>query len=130
MIIGFGLDAVEIKRFVHWHNYKKNTLERVFSPQEIAYCLEGPLKSAERFALRWATKEAFFKGVTQSIILGPLTLLQVCKAVSLEAQSNKTPKLTICWDMLNIASPDVIVHPSFTHSNTVAVAALIFEAFN
>lgn len=64
MVLGIGIDSVDIARFEQWHTYSHKKLLRVFSPAEIAYSLENPTKSAERFAVRFAAKEALFKALT------------------------------------------------------------------
>ena len=58
---GLGIDIVEINRFKDWYTKPKKELERIFSGEEIDYCLENKEKSAERFAARFAAREAFFK---------------------------------------------------------------------
>ena len=65
MIIGIGIDAVAIDRFNTWHTYPQEKLLRIFSEQEISYCLNNKQKSAERFAARFAAREAFFKALGQ-----------------------------------------------------------------
>ncbi len=63
MIIGIGVDSVEIERFSHWSTYNYKQLSRIFSAQEIEYSLSISAKSAERFAVRFAAKEAFVKSL-------------------------------------------------------------------
>ena len=65
MMIAIGIDAVDIKRFAHWHRYKKTMLLRFYSSAEIDYCMNVQIKSAERFAVRFSAKEAFFKALYQ-----------------------------------------------------------------
>ena len=50
MILGVGIDAVEIARFADWHTKSDKQLRRIFSEEEMAYCLSVPAKTAERFA--------------------------------------------------------------------------------
>ena len=59
MIVGIGIDSVEINRFKNWKTYQYVKLRRIFSENEIAYCLAAPTKIDERFALRFAAREAF-----------------------------------------------------------------------
>lgn len=65
--LGIGIDSVDIERFTEWHTYPRQSLSRIFSDQEIDYCLECPTKSAERFAARFAAREAFLKALHQAM---------------------------------------------------------------
>jgi holo-[acyl-carrier protein] synthase len=62
MIIGIGIDLIEVDRVRHNVEGDRGFRERVFSPDEIAYCerLHDP---AQHFAARFAAKEAFFKAL-------------------------------------------------------------------
>ena len=129
MIGGIGIDIIEIERFTHWANYAHTTLERVFSPQEIDYCLKIPIKTAERFAVRFAAREAFYKALC---IMAPglkLPFLTVCKRISIEAEG--LPKLVVDWNSLlytqhNVQS-SLITHLSMSHNRTMALALAIIE---
>src|SRR6266481_966150 len=56
-----GVDIVEIDRITkQMHNLR--FLERVYSPQEVAYC-RARKNSAQHFAVRFAAKEAVWKAV-------------------------------------------------------------------
>jgi holo-[acyl-carrier protein] synthase len=63
MIIGIGVDIVEISRLEralaqHGDRFR----DRVFTPREIAFC-EVMARSAERYATRFAAKEAARKAI-------------------------------------------------------------------
>ena len=63
MIVGLGVDMEEISRLrgaIERHG--RAFLERVFTPTEIAYC-QRHRDSAERFAGRFAAKEATMKAL-------------------------------------------------------------------
>jgi len=63
MIVGLGLDIAEIDRIggaIQRHG--QHFLERLFTPAEIAYC-QSYRHSAERFAGRFAAKEAAMKAL-------------------------------------------------------------------
>ena len=66
-VLGLGLDMVEIGRIRHLHTkYGLSFLERVFTPEEIAYCLrlKNPYPSlAARFAAKEAASKAFSTGI-------------------------------------------------------------------
>lgn len=63
MIVGLGVDIAEVKRLREAiERYGARFLERVFTPPEIAYC-QSQRNSAERFAARFAAKEAMMKAL-------------------------------------------------------------------
>ena len=70
MIIGSGIDMVEIRRIQHsLDRYGKRFLDRVFTSGEQAYCLRKR-NSAESFAARFAAKEAGAKALGTGISYG------------------------------------------------------------
>jgi holo-[acyl-carrier protein] synthase len=63
MIVGIGIDVVEISRIEETiARFGDRFLRRVFTPAEIAYC-QRAAHPAERFAARFAAKEAALKAL-------------------------------------------------------------------
>jgi holo-[acyl-carrier protein] synthase len=63
MIVGTGVDIVEVPRIgAAIGRFGGRFLRRVFTEQEIRYC-ESKNNSVERFAARFAAKEAAFKAI-------------------------------------------------------------------
>src|SRR5450759_4761629 len=63
MIVGLGLDIAEVDRIeASIRRHGRAFVERVFTPAEIAYC-ERHRNRAERFAGRFAAKEAAMKAL-------------------------------------------------------------------
>ncbi len=133
MILGIGIDTVEIERFSDWHNKTKEQLQKIFSPDEIAYCLSGNVQtSAERFAVRFAAREAFFKAFHAMCdklnIEEHGGLLSVQKSVHVKRSDHGAPTLHIEWQSL---APELdnapYVHISLTHTNNVATAIVLLE---
>ncbi len=70
MIIGSGIDLVEIRRIKHAiDRYGSRFLNRVYTGAEQAYCLRKR-NSAESFAARFAAKEAGAKALGTGISFG------------------------------------------------------------
>jgi holo-[acyl-carrier protein] synthase len=70
MIVGTGLDAVEIGRIQQsMDRFGKRFLDRVYTAAEQRYCLRKR-KSAESFAARFAAKEAGAKALGTGISHG------------------------------------------------------------
>src|SRR5579872_519288 len=128
MIVGLGIDAVEISRFERWKSYSLHQLKRVFSAQEIAYCLAQPNKSAERLAARFAAREAFYKALSAAAPDFAMPFLTVCAKI---AVMNTPPALAVDWDYLSRAGvtlPELKTHLSLTHTGSTAIAVVILEA--
>ena len=63
MIVGTGIDIAEVDRIkATIERFGRRFLERVFTPDEIRYC-ESKANKAERYAARFAAKEAGMKAI-------------------------------------------------------------------
>jgi holo-[acyl-carrier protein] synthase len=64
MVEGIGVDIIEIERVAEAIS-RRRFRERIFSPAERAYCEDGgsPRRIAERYAGRFAAKEAILKAL-------------------------------------------------------------------
>ncbi len=121
MNINIGIDIVDIDRFANFCTYQQKRLSRVFSSEEINHCLLIPSKSAERFAARFAFKEALFKALSHQNGVPPCALFTLFKNASLT--QNRVPKIKINWDLLGVEPQNVIF--SFTHTKNTACAVVV-----
>ena len=119
MIRGVGIDSVEISRCAHWHTYSPERLKRLFCPEELEYCLSNPKKSAERFAARFAAKEAFYKALC-ALDGQQSPFITVARQVQVVYRQGR-PVLEVDW---------ACAHLSLTHTATTATAIVILEKFN
>ena len=130
MILGIGIDTVEIERFAHWHTMSPEQQLRVFTTQEIQYCLESVPLSAERFAARFAAREAAFKAVS-SATNHDFNFLTFCTWMQVINTPNGAPSLIIDWDTINthLKTPltNVIAFISITHTKKDATAFVVLE---
>lgn len=126
MILGSGIDMVAIERFKEWNTKPTDQLSRIFSTDEIAYCLEIPTKSAERFAVRFAAKEAFYKAYCSWHTNATVPIITACKAVSVAKCVNNVPQLLVNWQALHV-SFEPVCHVSLTHTAEMALALVILE---
>jgi holo-[acyl-carrier protein] synthase len=63
MIVGTGIDIAEVERIAESiERFGERFLRRVFTPAEIEYC-ESKANRAERYAARFAAKEAAMKAL-------------------------------------------------------------------
>ena len=119
MIVGIGIDAVETDRFTQWHTYSKKKLARIFSLTEIDYCLSIPIKSTERFAIRFSIREALFKALSQAGYSIPfLSLCKQCTVVMIDGK----PQLTLLCNTWHIV-PLITI----THTKNVAIACVLLQ---
>ena len=124
---GIGIDSVEIERFKEWHTYPHKSLRRIFSESEIDYCLAVPAKSAERFAARFAVREAFLKALHQAWPDLKIPLLTICKAIAIIKTPNGAPSILINGKLLKLAASSIACSVSWTHTKTVATAIVLIE---
>ena len=61
-IVGLGVDLVDVARVQGVMDRRSSFPERVFTPEEIAYC-ERQANPAESYAARWAAREACRKAL-------------------------------------------------------------------
>jgi holo-[acyl-carrier protein] synthase len=66
MIIGIGIDLIEVGRIRRAIERNERFVDRVFTESEIKYS-EGKKSRFEHLAARFAVKEAFFKAIGQRI---------------------------------------------------------------
>lgn len=125
MILGIGIDTIEIERFALWHAYLPKKLQRIFSIDEIRYCLENKNKSAERFAVRFAAREALYKALSYAYPDKKIPFLTLCAKVTIK-KINSRPFLELSNE-LGIDLTSCAMHLSLTHSATHATAFVIIE---
>ena len=130
MIKGIGIDSVEIERFINWPKRPVKELQKIFSEKEITYCLANKQKAAERFAARFAAKEALFKALSQIIPHNNIPFLTVCKYAYISKECNGNPFLNIDWQALSREKKKKNSYKSFvslTHTKNIATAIVIVE---
>lgn len=123
MILAVGLDAVGISRFSEWHLKPHKQLLRIFTEQEIDYCLSVPIKSAERFAARFAAKEALYKALSQLDRKHAVPFLTLCKES--EVVLERAPALNIAWQKLGLVPHKTLL--TITHTQMTAIAVVIIH---
>ena len=117
-MIHLGIDALDIHRCSDWSTYQKDRLRRLFSENEIQYCLTNKAKAAERFAVRFAAKEALFKALAPIKRLPLLRLYRYSQVIF-----TPHPSMEVNWAALGIEPWQVQL--SLTHTETTAIAAIL-----
>lgn len=114
MVIGVGIDIIDVKRVKNLAEKNPRFLEKIFTPAEISYCL-GKRNKYQHLAARFAAKEAFFKAV------GGRT---AWREVELFNHPSGKPELEIkAKERFSIEK----AHVSISHLEEYAVAVVILE---
>ncbi|MGC8766028.1 MAG: holo-ACP synthase [Brevinematia bacterium] len=121
MILGIGIDIIEIERIVKvFSNKERKYMEKVFTPAEIEYSFsqKDPFL---HLAARFCAKEAYFKCFGDGVL--------IFNEIETRNGRNGKPYITLYgktkqyWE--EAGSP--MIHVSLSHSKTVATAIVILE---
>ena len=125
MIVGTGIDIVETQRIEQaLARYGERFAQRVFTAAEIAYC-ERFKNKAERYAARFAAKEAAFKALGTGWAKGIHWL-----EVEIVHQPTGKPELALTGRAQELAHQLGVTHAfvSISHANRYVIAQVIFES--
>ena len=121
MIFGIGCDLVEIERIkLAYMKHERAFLEKLFSEEEIEYCLshKNPYPSlAARFAAKEAAAKALGVGFGSSF---------GWKDCTIELDNKGKPTLILSEICLSRFGK-LIPHLSLSHTNTHAMATVVLE---
>jgi len=125
MIVGLGIDIAEISRMkAAIARHGRAFIERLFTPAEIAYC-EKHRDSAERFAGRFAAKEATMKALGTGWRRGVRWVdIEVVRLPSGKPSVKLSGETRAIAERLGVKA----IHLSITHSGDTALAEVIFES--
>jgi len=126
MIVGLGVDAVEIERFREWPSYSQARLCKIYSTGELQYSLSEPVKAAERLAARFAAKEAAYKALNSYLPAG-MDLMYFCQLVEVVKNAAGAPFLQIQAGRLGISEPKLHILLTLCHTGTTAIAVVLAE---
>lgn len=125
MIVGLGVDITEVDRIqAAMERRGRAFLERLFTPSEIRYC-EKHRNRAERFAGRFAAKEAAMKALGTGWARGVRWLdIEVVREPSGKPTLKLSGKTRAIADGLGVKNIAVTI----THDGNTALAQVIFES--
>lgn len=124
MVIGLGTDLIEIERVRQSaERFGERFLDRVFTPQEIAYCY-AKKSFAESLAARFAAKEAGAKALGTGISHGV-----GWKELEVRRQAGGRPELHLSGCAAEIAAALGIkrLSLSLTHTREMSMAVVVAE---
>ncbi|HEX4004030.1 MAG TPA: holo-ACP synthase [Candidatus Acidoferrales bacterium] len=125
MIVGLGLDIAEIDRIeAAIMRHGAPFLERLFTPREVAYC-ESHKNKYERYAARFAAKEAAMKALGTGWAQGVRW-----RDIEVTREPGGKPTLRLEGAAAQIAQRMGVknISLSITHSGNLALAEVIFES--
>jgi len=125
MIVGTGVDITETERIEQaLQRHGERLAKRLYTPREIAYC-EQFKNRAERFAARFAAKEAAFKALGTGWREGVRWL-----DVEVTHQPSGKPELVLTGRAEELARTLGVTRTSvsLSHSNHYVIAQVIFES--
>ena len=125
MIVGLGVDITEVDRIEAAINRRGRAfLQRLFTPSEIAYC-ERHRNRAERFAGRFAAKEAAMKALGTGWARGVRWI-----DIEVVREPSGKPTLSLSGAARAIANALGVKHiaVTITHDGNTALAQVIFES--
>ena len=125
MVVGTGIDVVEIERVSHSiERYGSRFLERVYTAGEIAYCQRKRRNAAESFAARFAAKEAGAKALGTGIGFGV-----TWRELEVGREPAGRPLLLLHGRAAEIAASLGVRRSSLsiTHTRTQSMALVILE---
>lgn len=123
MIVGNGIDMVEVSRVAEKIRKGNGFREKVFTAQEIAYC-ERSAKPDENFAARFAAKEAFLKATGKGMLLG-----YDLNEIEITNDEYGKPFITLAGNFASYFRENdwKTIHVSLSHMQMVACAVVIIE---
>ena len=124
MIVGSGIDLVEISRIQHsLDRFASRFLDRVYTPAEQAYCLRKRT-AAESLAARFAAKEAAAKALGTGISRGVSWL-----EIEVIREPGTRPTLRLHGRAAEIARGLGAQRSalSITHTGSLAMASVVLE---
>ena len=125
MVLGLGTDLIEIERVQRSiDRFGERFMQRLFTPEEIAYCLRKKKHAAESFAARFAAKEAGAKALGTGISRGISW-----KEIEVRREAGERPTLHLSGRAAERAAAMGVqrVQLSLTHSQVLAMAVVVVE---
>lgn len=122
MMIGIGIDLVDVQRFRKVLKRREKIGARLFTDNELSYC-HAAIDPTERMAVRFAAKEAVMKAL--GVGLGGVRF----REIEVIKDPSGRPSLTLHGNAAQLAADTGIRHwhLSLSHTSSVAEALVIAE---
>ena len=123
MIIGTGIDLIEVERAKALVDKGEKAKERFFHPTEIAYC-DAQKNYAESYAARFTAKEALFKALGTGW-RGGMSFAEI----EIRNDEQGKPEMFLHGETLKKANEMGVknIHVSLSHLKDIATAFVVLE---
>ena len=121
MIIGVGIDMIEVDRVIEKIDKKNGFREKIFSEAEIVFC-ESKKNRTENYAARFAAKEALAKALGRGL-RAPLLL----PAITIKHHESGQPFFELDASAAHLLDAHITAHLSISDEREFAVAFVILE---
>jgi len=123
MILGTGIDIIEVARVAERVGRENGFTEKVFAVAEIAFC-EAKKNKGEHYAARFAAKEAFLKATGKGLLAG-----HDLHEIEIVADELGKPAIKLHGNFREqaIQSNWNKIHVSLSHVKDMACAVVIIE---
>lgn len=121
-ILGHGIDVVATARFQKMLKNKNwNFFHKIFTPKEMQDCTHKA-NAAQKFAARFAAKEAFMKALGTGWVKGISF-----KEIEISTQASGEPKITLFGKAKGFSQNKKIkkIFLSFSHEENISMASVI-----
>lgn len=124
MIIGTGIDIIEVDRIAFRVGRDNGFKEFVFSKDEMSYC-DAKASPFQHYAARFAAKEAFLKAVGRGWDSG-LQWNEI--EITNDTSGKPTMRITGATEKMLAPMGIRIIHLSLSHLKSMATAIVILES--
>ncbi len=123
MLLGIGIDGIEVARVGHRLSKENGLKQQLFTPGEIAHC-DSKIHSAQNYAARFAAKEAFLKAVGCGLHDGLLF-----REIEVVNDYQSQPHLVLHGAAKQLAEANGVtnIHVSLSHTKMLAGAIVTLE---
>ncbi len=122
MIKGIGIDIVEVERIASAiERYGEKFLQRIFNETERAHCERSEKFKCQRYAARFAAKEAFSKAIGTGITDG-----FAFKLIGIINEENGKPQLQL-FGIMQERWGQYTFNVSLSHTDSIATAIIVAE---
>jgi holo-[acyl-carrier protein] synthase len=124
MIVGVGIDIIEVERVAEKMAKDNGFREKVFSKMEIQFCESKGKNKAQHYAARFAAKESFLKATGKG-----LQLTHELNEIEIVCNNEGKPTINLLGHLASVvAEKKWNVHLSLAHVQSTACATVIIES--
>ena len=123
MIVGIGIDIIEVERVGSKIKNANGFRAKVFSTGEISFC-ESRTNKPEHYAARFAAKEAFLKAIGMG-----LTTSYELNEIEVVSDASGKPSIDLKGNFLTLANEQNWnrIYLSISHVKAMACAVVVIE---